>query len=75
MECVVCKNGNMVEGSTTITFEKEGQIVLFKNVPALVCQNCGHFTITEEQTEIILSRANNSIKSGAELEVLNLKVA
>ena len=75
MECVVCKNGKMMDGYTTVTFEREEQIVLFKNVPALVCNNCGHYTLSELQATNILSKANQSVKNGAELEVLNLKVA
>jgi len=36
MECVICKNGYTKEGLVTFTLEKDGGIVVFKNVPAQI---------------------------------------
>ena len=41
MKCVICKEGETQPGKTTITLERAGITVVFENVPAQVCGNCG----------------------------------
>lgn len=75
MECALCKVGTTEEGTVTVTLERNGSIVLIKNVPAEVCTNCGHYYLTEETTRAIMETGNDAIAKGAELEVVKLKVA
>ena len=70
MKCVICKNGTTRKGTTTITLERGGSIVIIKNVPAQVCQNCGEPYTNSETSKAVLKKANDAIKKGAELEVL-----
>lgn len=73
MECLLCKVGTTEKGLVTVTLEKEGSIVLIKNVPAEVCSNCGHYYLSEEITQIVLEKGQNAVNSGAELEILKLQ--
>jgi YgiT-type zinc finger domain-containing protein len=75
MECVICKNGSTKEGLVTFTLERNNVIVVFKNVPAMVCQNCGDFYLTSETTKMLLEKANETIDKGVEFEIINLKPA
>jgi YgiT-type zinc finger domain-containing protein len=75
MECAICKVGNTEKGTVTVTLERNGAIVLIKNVPAEVCTNCGHYYLSEEITRAIMQTGNEAIEKGAELEVVKLKVA
>lgn len=75
MECVICKNGTTEQGFTTFTLERNGVIIVFKNVPALVCQNCGDFYLTEETSKLLLEKALSSLEKGVEFEIINLKDA
>ncbi|OJW58393.1 MAG: hypothetical protein BGO55_24165 [Sphingobacteriales bacterium 50-39] len=75
MDCVLCKAGTTEKGTITVTLERDGAIVLIKNVPAEVCANCGHYYLSEEITRIIMQTGNEAIEKGAELEVVKLKVA
>jgi YgiT-type zinc finger domain-containing protein len=75
MECVICKNGSTKEGLVTFTLERNNVIVVFKNVPAMVCQNCGDFYLTSETTQMLLEKANETIDKGVEFEIINLKPA
>ena len=75
MECVICKNGAMKSGFVTFTLERDGVIVIFKNVPALVCDNCGDFYLTTETTKLLITRAQESLKKGVEVEIINLNSA
>ncbi len=75
MECVICKNGNTKKGLVTFTLERENVIIVFKNVPALICENCGDFYLTEETTELLLNKATKTLEKGVEFEIINLKTA
>jgi len=41
MKCVICKHGETREGTTTVTFDRDGMTLVVKDVPAQVCTNCG----------------------------------
>lgn len=75
MECVICKNGQTAPGIVSVTVERENSIVVIKDVPALVCNNCGHYYLTNATSQKIFLLANESIERGAEIEILRLKLA
>ncbi len=75
MECVICKAGNMYEGKVTVTLEKNGSIILIKEVPAHVCVVCEHYYLDEHTTGEVLQRGSEGLLKGAELEVMKLKAA
>lgn len=75
MECTLCNAGKTEKGKVTVTLERNGSIVLIKDVPAEVCTNCGHYYLSEEITRLVMEKGNEAIASGAELEVLKLQVA
>ena len=75
MECVICNMGNTKQGFVTYTLEKNEKIIVFKNVPAMVCENCGDFYLSEETTAILIEKANAAIQKGVEIEIINLKAA
>jgi YgiT-type zinc finger domain-containing protein len=75
MDCALCKVGTTEKGRVTVTLERNGAIVLIKDVPAEVCTNCGHYYLSEEIARLIMQTGNDAIENGAELEVVRLKVA
>jgi YgiT-type zinc finger domain-containing protein len=75
MNCVLCHNGVTENGFVTVTLEKNNSIILLKNVPAEICNNCGHYYLSKEMTKEVLQKGNEAISKGAELEIVNLKVA
>ncbi len=75
MECVICKHGTTKQGFVTFTLDSNNVIIVFKNVPALVCENCGDFYLTAEVTKLLLERANQTKSKGIEFEIINLKLA
>ena len=75
MECTLCHIGSTEPGKVTVTIERDGAIVLIKDVPAQVCVNCGHYYLSEEITRLVMEKGNEAISSGAELEIVRLKVA
>jgi YgiT-type zinc finger domain-containing protein len=70
MKCTICKHGETRPGHVTVTLERNGSTVIFKGVPADVCENCGEYYLSEQVTRILLERAEAAIQRGAEIEIL-----
>ena len=70
MNCVICKHGNTQAGSTTVTLQKGESTIIFKGVPADVCDNCGEYYLSESITKQLHIRADEAVKNGAEVEIL-----
>ena len=69
MKCVICKHGETREGTTTVTFERDGMTLVVKDVPAQVCSNCGEDYVDEQVAREILATAEHMAKSGALVDV------
>jgi len=70
MNCTTCKNGWMEEGCVTVTLQRDQSVIVIKNVPALVCENCGDYTLDEAVTSRIMDVAEQAVSNNAEIEVL-----
>ena len=70
MKCVICKQGETLAGSATVTLERGQTTVVIKDVPADVCENCGEHYLSEEVSARILGLAEEAVRRGAEIEVL-----
>lgn len=70
MKCVICKQGEAHPSEVTVTLQRGESTIILKNVPAEVCENCGEYYLSEDITEQVLSRAEEAVKSGAEVEIL-----
>ena len=70
MKCAICRNGETVAGETTIVLDKESTTLVFKNVPAQICDNCGEEYISAEVNNSLLRTANEAVKRGIALEML-----
>jgi YgiT-type zinc finger domain-containing protein len=75
MKCVICKNGQTVNQTITVTLEQNGKTLVFKEVPARVCENCGEQYLEEETSRRLLSLAQEAAKSGIELTIAKFKAA
>ena len=51
MKCLVCKQASPVPGLTAVTLERGEFSLVLKNVPALVCPQCGE-AYTDEATAL-----------------------
>ena len=69
MKCIICKHGDMKEGTTTVTFERDGMTLVVKDVPARICTNCGEDYVDEQIATEILAIAERMAKSGALIDV------
>ena len=75
MKCVICKQGEVAPGTATVTLRRGECILIFKDVPAEVCDSCAEYFLSEAVTEKLLQRAEAAIQSGAELEIVRFSPA
>lgn len=75
MLCTLCKTGELEPGFATVTLERAGSVVVFKLVPARVCQNCGDYQLSADVAEQLYDRAEAAIAKGAEIEVSRWRLA
>ena len=71
MKCAICRHGTTTDGYSTIVLEREQTTVVFKKVPAQICDNCGEEYVSAEVNEILLSQAHAEWERGITLEMLD----
>ena len=70
MKCVICKAGETKPGLATVTLQRGETIVLIKDVPADVCENCGEYYLDEAVARKLYAQAEEAVKRHTELEIL-----
>lgn len=70
MICIICKTGEMKPGRVTVTLQRNESVIVIKNVPASVCENCGEYTLNEAVTKQVMILAERAVANNAEIEVL-----
>jgi YgiT-type zinc finger domain-containing protein len=69
MKCVICKHGETQQGFTTVTLEKNDATIIFKHVPAHVCDNCGEKYVDGEVTAEVLKKAQEIVSNGVQIDI------
>ena len=69
MKCVICKQGETREGTATVTLERNGMILVFKKVPAEVCEVCGEEYVDEETAARLLAAAEEAARVGVQVDI------
>jgi len=62
----------MKVGETTVLLERGASIIIIKDVPAFICENCGEKYYDSDITRQVMQRAEQAVQKGAELEVMRL---
>ena len=62
-------------GTTTLTMERGEATIVFKDVPADVCDTCGEAFIDEDISEGVYEQAEAAIEAGAQFDVWYYKAA
>ncbi len=69
MRCLICRKGSTKPGTTTVTLERDGLIMVIRRVPAQVCKRCGEAYADEKVASELLASAEKAAKRGAEVEI------
>lgn len=71
MRCPICRHGETRPGAVTVPLERDGMTIVFREVPALVCENCGEAF----HDEALLKQAEQAALAGVEIDVRRFAVA
>ena len=61
MNCVICKHGEAVPSKITVTLNLDSLTLVVKEVPALVCDNCGEEYVDEDVSSQLLETAEEAL--------------
>lgn len=75
MICVICKQGKLQKGTGTSIFERDDMTLVIKDVPKLVCSNCGEEYTDEETTERLFQIVEDAEKNGVLTDIRKYKTA
>lgn len=75
MICNVCRHGEARPGTVTVPLERGGMSIVFREVPALVCENCGEAFHDEAVTDALLNQAEQAAAAGVEIDVRRFATA
>ncbi|MFO7750002.1 MAG: type II toxin-antitoxin system MqsA family antitoxin, partial [Desulfobacteraceae bacterium] len=70
MKCAICRNGHTENGFTSVILERKNTTLVFKRVPAQICDNCGEEYISSEVNRKLLRHARDETDRGITLELL-----
>jgi YgiT-type zinc finger domain-containing protein len=71
MTCVICKTGRTQPGVTTVTLQRGNSVIVIKEVPAQICEDCGEYYLAEPEAQKVYALAEGAAQRNAELEILH----
>jgi YgiT-type zinc finger domain-containing protein len=75
MNCPLCKS-KMLEGTTVLTFKMESsQILVIKDVPALICDQCGEEFVNLQTSKNVEKQVNKAVADGISMGFLSYNIA
>ena len=75
IKCRICRHGKTRPGSVTAPLERNGMTIVFREVPALLCENCGEAFHDEAVTAALLKQAEQAAAAGVEIDVRRFAMA
>jgi YgiT-type zinc finger domain-containing protein len=69
MKCPICKHGETKNGYASVVLEHNNTTLVFKHVPADICNNCGEEYINESVSVELFSLAKQAEDAGVQVDV------
>lgn len=70
MKCLICRQAEIVDGLTSVTFERGEMRLVINNVPARICPSCGEAYVAEDVAVQLLWDAEEMSTAGMMDEVV-----
>jgi YgiT-type zinc finger domain-containing protein len=64
MDCLVCRRAETQPNTTSITLERGAVSLVFTDVPARVCPNCGESYVDEAVAAALLASGEKIVEAG-----------
>jgi len=62
--CLICRQSELADGSTSVTFERGEMRLVVKRVPARLCPSCGEAYVNEDVAMQLLQNAEEISAAG-----------
>ena len=69
MKCPICKHGETENGCATVVLERNETTLVFKHVPADICNNCGEEFINDSISVELFSVAKQAVEAGVQVDI------
>lgn len=69
MKCTICKTGNTHPGFTTITLQRDNTVVVIREIPAEICDDCGEYYLSEPAAGRVYADAEEAAHRQVEVEI------
>lgn len=69
MKCPICKHGETENGDATVVLDRNKSTLVFKHVPADICNNCGEEFINESISVELFSVAKQAVEAGVQVDI------
>lgn len=69
MICVLCKHGTTAPGTATMTFDEGEVLIVIRNAPAQVCDNCGEAYFDQATTKRLLEMTEEAARAGIKVQI------
>jgi len=73
--CLICKQGDVKPGTTTLTVERGTMTLVLKGIPARVCDSCGEAYFDEATTRRIEELVDQLQHAGVQVAVQDYAAA
>ena len=73
MICLVCRQAEIIDGLTSVHFERGEFSLVVKNVPSRVCPSCGEAYVDEHVAVKLLRDAEEMSKAGINDDVIEYR--
>jgi len=64
MNCLICRQDELIDGYTSIAFEREEFRLLIRKIPAQICPSCGEAVVDEETAIHLLHMTDDAVNEG-----------
>lgn len=69
MKCTICKTGTTQPGITTVTLQRGNSVVVIRDVPAEICEDCGEYYLDEVTARRVYATAEQGFARHVEVEI------
>ena len=69
MNCPLCRNGLLKAGRADTSIFHEGLVLVVRDVPADICDNCGEQFFDADVTDRLLDLAEEAVQAGVLVDV------
>ena len=73
--CIMCSKGTLYMGKVTVTHEKGNSFIAICDVPAKICDHCGHYFLSAATAIKVQSDIKEAIAKGVDVEVMRMQIA